>query len=78
MKTYRFDVTRDAGRTQETLAAPDDAAAVRQALLLLSEILRDHALVARGDIAVSIRVTDLDSRTIWHGASSAHLLTPAS
>lgn len=74
MKTYHFDIRNDAGETQEVLDVADDAAAARQAVLLLSEILRDHALVARGDIEVSIRVRDALGQEIWDGASSVHAL----
>lgn len=76
MKTYHFDIRSSAADTQEVLVAADDAAAVRQAVLLLSEILRDHALVAKGDIEVRIRVRDKLGRTIWDGASSVHALAP--
>lgn len=70
MKTYQFDIESGAIGTREVLDAADDAAAVRQALLLLSEILRDHALVARGDMEVRIRVRDAAGRRIWDGVSS--------
>ncbi|WP_066684535.1 hypothetical protein [Caulobacter sp. CCH9-E1] len=76
MKTYHFDIESGAVETREVLIAADDAAAVRQAVLLLSEILRDHALVAKGDIEVRIRVRDRVGRPIWAGASSVHALAP--
>lgn len=78
MKTYHFDIESGEAQTREILVAVDDAAAVRQAVLLLSEILRDHALVAKGDIEVRIRVRDKVGRTIWDGASSVHALAPPS
>lgn len=74
MKTYLFDIRCGATDTQEALEAADDLAAVRQAMLLLSEILRDHALGALGDIEVSIRVREPAGRMIWDGASSVHAL----
>lgn len=74
MKTYRFDIKSGAAETQEALDAADDLAAVRQAVLLLSEILRDHALAAAGDIEVWIQVRDSAGRAIWDGSSSAHAL----
>lgn len=72
MRTYHFDIESGAIETREVLDAADDAAAVRQALLLLSEILRDHALVARGDMEVRILVRDAAGREIWNGVSSVH------
>lgn len=74
MKTYRFDIISGAHETQEALDVADDPAAVRQAVLLLSEILRDHAMAAAGDIEILIRVRDPAGRTIWDGASSLHAL----
>ena len=69
MNTYRFDITCGATAATEVVEAADDEAAVRQAVLLLSEILRDHALSARGDIEVRILVSDADGLPIWSGAS---------
>ena len=76
MKTYHFDIESGAVETREVLIAADDAAAVRQAVLLLSEILRDHALVAKGDIELRIRVRDKLGRPIWDGASSVQAMAP--
>lgn len=75
MKTYQFDIESGAVETREVLDAADDAAAVRQAVLLLSEILRDHALAARGDMAVRIRVRDAAGREIWDGVSAVQSST---
>lgn len=76
MKTYHFDITSGLAETNEVLKATDDAAAIRQAVLLLSEILRDHALLAKGPIEVCIRVRDSAGQTIWDGASSVRVLAP--
>lgn len=70
MKTYRFDITADAVAACEVVEAADNNAAMRQAVLLLSEILRDHALSTCGDIELQILVSDKDGRIIWTAASS--------
>lgn len=69
MKTYHFDIVSDGVAATEVAEAADDDAAVRQALLLLSEILRDRALSDDGAITVELAVRDLDGRTFWTGSA---------
>ena len=73
MNTYQFDICSDAVATREILDAPDDAAAIRQALLLMSEILRDHALSSRGEVALIILVCDDAGHAIWSGEASGKI-----
>ncbi len=73
MNTYQFDISSDAVATREILGAADDAAAIRQAVLLMSEILRDHALSSRGDVALIIVVRDAAGREIWNGGASGQV-----
>ncbi|WP_029907488.1 hypothetical protein [Caulobacter sp. UNC358MFTsu5.1] len=73
MKTYHFDISGEVRPTLEVVEAADDASAARQALLLLSEILRDRALSADAGVALRIVVRDDRGRTIWDGAASGRL-----
>lgn len=73
MKTYHFDISGEVTPTLEVVEAADDAAAARQALLLLSEILRDHAFSAHADLTLRIVVRDDDGRTIWDGGATGRL-----
>lgn len=73
MKTYHFDISGEVRPTLEVVEAADDAAAARQALLLLSEILRDRALSADAGVVLRILVRDDQGRTIWDGAASGRL-----
>lgn len=73
MKTYHFDISGEVRPTLEAVEAADDAAAARQALLLLSEILRDRALSADAGVVLRIVVRDDQGRTIWDGAASGRL-----
>ncbi|WP_165187907.1 DUF6894 family protein [Caulobacter soli] len=70
MKTYHFDISGEVQPTLEVVEAVDDAAAARQALLLLSEILRDRALSASATVILRIIVRDDGGRRIWEGAAS--------
>ncbi|MEJ2815937.1 DUF905 family protein [Caulobacter sp. CCG-8] len=73
MKTYHFDISGEVRPTLEVVEAADDAAAARQALLLLSEILRDRALSADAGVVLRIVVRDDQGRMIWDGAASGRL-----
>lgn len=76
MTTYTFDVSSEAAVTREILEAVDDAAALRQAILLMSEILRDHALGARDHMNLCITVCDAAGRPIWSGAAAGQAGRP--
>jgi hypothetical protein len=67
--TYHFDIFSDGAAATEVAEAADDDAAVRQALLLLSEILRDRALSQQGAITVALAVRDRDGRVLWTGSA---------
>jgi hypothetical protein len=69
MRTYHFDITSDGAATIEIAEAADDRAAVRQALLLLSEILRDRALSNEDAVTVALGVRDPDGRSVWTGSA---------
>ncbi|MET3666528.1 hypothetical protein [Caulobacter sp. 1776] len=70
MSRYRFDIDNDGAATTEIVEAADDNAATRQALLLVSEIIRDQGL-SRGDaIAVRLTVRDETGRTVWSGSAA--------
>lgn len=73
MNTYQFDISSETVATHEILEAANDAAAVRQAVLLMSEILRDHALSSRGDVALIIVVRDAADRVVWTGGASGQI-----
>ncbi len=70
MSAYHFDILSDGAATIEIAEAADDRAAVRQALLLLSEILRDRALSDEDAITVELAVRDPDGRSVWTGSAS--------
>ncbi|WP_454718924.1 DUF6894 family protein [Caulobacter segnis] len=73
MNTYHFDILSEAVATREILDAADDAAAIRQAVLLVSEILRDHALSSQGDVTLTLVVRDAAGRKIWSGGASGQV-----
>jgi hypothetical protein len=70
MTSYRFDIVSDGATTTEIVEAIDDGAAIRQALLLVSEIVRDRALSNGGAITVSLSVRDQTNTVIWSGSAS--------
>jgi hypothetical protein len=70
MNTYHFDIVSDGAATTEIAEAKDDNAAIRQALLLISEIVRDGALSNEGAITVQLAVRDDEDRTVWTGSAS--------
>jgi hypothetical protein len=69
MRTYHFDIFSDGAAATEVAEAADDDAAIRQALLLLSEILRDRALSNERAITVELAVRDSDGRALWTGSA---------
>jgi hypothetical protein len=69
MSTYQFDIVSDGAETTEIAEAANDGAAVRQALLLMSEILRDRALSNDGAITVKLAVRGEDDRAVWSGSA---------
>lgn len=73
MNTYHFDISSEAVATCEVVDAADDASAIRQAVMLVSEILRDHALSSRGDVTLTIVVRDATGREIWNGGASGQV-----
>jgi hypothetical protein len=70
MSTYHFDIDSDGAATTEKVEAADPSAAIRQALLLVSEILRDHALCNQTTICLRISVRGQDQRLVWKGSAS--------
>lgn len=70
MSTYLFDIVSDGTATTEIAEATDDSGAIRQALLLISEILRDRALSNDGAIRVELAVRDQNERSVWTGLAS--------
>ena len=74
MNTYQFDISSNAVGACEILDATDDAAAIRQAVLLMSEILRDHALSSREEVSLIIVVRDAAGRSVWRGGASGEAL----
>jgi hypothetical protein len=69
MSTYQFDIIMDDLETTETVEAAGDAAAIRQALLLMSEIIRDQALSEPEALALDLTVTDGAGRPVWSGSA---------
>ncbi|USQ98020.1 DUF6894 family protein [Caulobacter sp. RL271] len=70
MTSYHFDIVSDGATTTEIVEAFDDDAAIRQALLLVSEIVRDHALSNDGAVTVRLSVRDEANMVIWSGSAS--------
>lgn len=69
MSTYRFDILNDGAATTEIVEAADDNAATRQALLLVSEIVRDHGLSQDDAVAVQLTVKNEVGEIIWTGSA---------
>ena len=69
MSTYRFDILSDSAATTEIVEAADDKAATRQALLLVSEIVRDHGLSHGDAVAVQLAVKNEAGDIIWTGSA---------
>lgn len=69
MSTYRFDIFNDGAATTEIVEAADDNAATRQALLLVSEIVRDHGLSHDDAVAVQLTVKNEAGVVIWTGSA---------
>ncbi|PLR28689.1 hypothetical protein SGCZBJ_01695 [Caulobacter zeae] len=69
MSTFHFDIDSDGATTTEKVEAVDQSAAIRQALLLVSEILRDHALCDHTTICLHISVRGQDERIVWKGGA---------
>lgn len=70
MSTYHFDIDSEGAATTERVEAADPRAAIRQALLLVSEILRDHALSEEAAISLKISVRGPDGQVFWRGGAS--------
>ena len=70
VSTYHFDIVSEGAETTEVVEAADDNAAIRQALLLVSEIIRDQALSALDAVTVRLTVTDDTGRLIWSGSAT--------
>lgn len=71
MSTFHFDIESDGAATTEVVEAASEQAAIRQALLLMSEIVRDRALSKGGHaIVVNLTVRDAGGLTIWSGSAS--------
>lgn len=70
MTGYHFDIVSDGVAAREIVEATNDQAAIRQALLLVSEIVRDRALSSETAIAVQLWVRDDADRVIWRGSAS--------
>ena len=70
MSSYHFDIVSDGVATTEIVDAVDDEAAVRQALLLVSEIVRDRALSNQDQVVVALSVRDTADRLVWKGSAS--------
>jgi hypothetical protein len=73
MSAYHFDIVSDGAATTEVAEAANDDAAIRQALLLISEILRDRALSAEDAVTVELAVRDDEGRAVWSGCASGGL-----
>lgn len=69
MTTFHFDIDSDGAATTEQVDAADAPAAIRQALLLVSEILRDHALCDHTAISLRISVRGQDEQVVWQGSA---------
>lgn len=69
MTTFHFDIDSDGAATTEQVEAADALAAIRQALLLVSEILRDHALCDHTAISLRISVRGQDEQVVWKGSA---------
>lgn len=70
MSTYHFEIDSDGATTTEIVEAADQNAAIRQALLLISEILRDHGLTSQAAITVRLLVRDAGGQRVWSGSAS--------
>ncbi|MBO9547278.1 hypothetical protein [Caulobacter sp.] len=70
MSTYHFDIDSEGAATTEQVEAADPHAAIRQALLLVSEILRDHALSQAAAMTLTISVRGPDGQVFWRGGAS--------
>jgi hypothetical protein len=70
MSTYHFDIDSDGAATTEIVEAADQNAAIRQALLLVSEILRDHGLSSHTAISLRICVRGEAGQMVWSGCAS--------
>ena len=70
MSTFHFDIVSDGATTLEDIEAASTNAVVRQALLLISEIVRDRALSNGGEVSVKVTVRDAAGLTVWSGGAS--------
>lgn len=70
MSTFHFEIDSDGATTTEIVEAADQNAAIRQALLLISEILRDHGLSSQEAITVGLLVRDADGQAVWSGGAT--------
>lgn len=70
MSTYHFDIDSDGAATTEIVEAADQNAAIRQALLLISELVRDRGLSNRDAITVRLAVRDEAGQLVWSGSAS--------
>lgn len=70
MSTYHFDIDSDGEATTEIVEAADHNAAIRQALLLISEILRDHGLSSGEPVTVRLAVRDQEGYPVWSGSAN--------
>lgn len=70
MSTYHFDIDSDGETTTEIVEAADHNAAIRQALLLISEILRDHGLSSGEPVTVRLAVRDHAGQPVWSGSAN--------
>lgn len=62
---YRFEVIGIGAQEPIDLQAEDDNAARRQALLTISDLLRDAAIQADTDLAITLRLSDSDRSALY-------------
>lgn len=77
MSTYHFEIDSDGATSTEVLEAADQNTAVRQALLLISEILRDHALSSHEAVTVRLRVRGAGGHEVWRGLATGGHTDPS-
>lgn len=70
MSTYHFDIDSDGAASTEIVEAADDSAAIRQALLLMSEIVRDRGLSNGDAITIRLTVRDDAGQFVWNGSAA--------
>ncbi|WP_454762143.1 DUF6894 family protein [Caulobacter segnis] len=76
MSTYHFEIDSDGAASIEIVEAADQNAAIRQALLLISEILRDHALSSHEAVTVRLLVRGAGGQAVWRGLATGGQIGP--